>query len=481
MRSHTIPAALLCAGALIAPQAAIAKTRYEAELESRIAKLEAAMAELRASNATVQAQQIAASESARTASEAAASAQSSALAAASKSDATAAKVAALETAPPTEGMRDGNTTIKIGGYLKTVASWSHFGDGAVTTNSLGRDFYLAQTIPIGGKSTTDTDFSAKQSRLWLNFASNVAGHQVKGYLETDFQVNAEAAPSISGGGSQRTTNGYTLALRRAYVSIDRVLIGQEWSNFQNTAILPETTDYVGGAEGTVFIRQPQLRYTASLSKAASLSLAVENPESATATLGSAALLENGTDHLPDFTARLAMTGKLGELSLAGLVRQVRIEVAGNDKTQNGYGVSAAGKLWLNATKTADARVMVTYGRDISRYIGLNFAPDAVYSPATGKLENVTVFAALAAVHLPLSHQLRANLMGSYQRVDYSGNLPVASIATYNQRAFSLAANLFYSPVKNVDLGIEYRHGERQLVSGASGSLDRLEFAAKYGF
>jgi hypothetical protein len=33
----------------------------------------------------------------------------------------------------------------------------------------------------------------------------------------------------------------------------------------------------------------------------------------------------------------------------------------------------------------------------------------------------------------------------------------------------------------VDLGIEYRHGSRELVSGASGSLDRVEFAAKYNF
>ena len=37
------------------------------------------------------------------------------------------------------------------------------------------------------------------------------------------------------------------------------------------------------------------------------------------------------------------------------------------------------------------------------------------------------------------------------------------------------------PVSNVDLGIEIRRGERELVSGASGQLDRVEFAAKYSF
>ena len=33
----------------------------------------------------------------------------------------------------------------------------------------------------------------------------------------------------------------------------------------------------------------------------------------------------------------------------------------------------------------------------------------------------------------------------------------------------------------IDLGVEYRHGDRELVSGADGQLDRLEFAAKYNF
>jgi hypothetical protein len=72
-------------------------------------------------------------------------------------------------------------------------------------------------------------------------------------------------------------------------------------------------------------------------------------------------------------------------------------------------------------------------------------------------------------------------MGSIQSVDYSSALPLASIGGYNKRAWSLAANLFYSPVKNIDLGIEYRHGERELVSGADGNLDRIEVAAKYSF
>lgn len=465
---------LLIATALTAPQLAMAApgaapgTSREAELEARLQRMEAELAQLRADVAAARASQ----------DQTAAAAQ----AAATQSQETATRVATLEAKPAPapaaapEGMRSGATTIKLGGFIKLVASSSNFSEGEVAQNTLGRDFYLPQSLPTGGGApSTVQEYNAKHSRFWFNFATDVAGHTLKGYLETDFQTAAGTQ------GSQRTTNGYNLALRRAFIQMDRWTFGQDWTTFQYTGALPETTDFVGGAEGTVFVREPLIRYSMPLSKEAVLHLGVENPESGTAALGAPALIENGDDHLPDFAARLAYTGKFGELSLAALARQVRTETGGVSATTGGFGISAGGKLFLNAAKSGDIRFMVTYGSNIGRYVGLNFAPDAVYVPATNRLEDVRVFAALGAVRVPLASQVRLNLMGSVQTVDYSDALPVASLAGYNKRAWSVAANLFYSPIRNVDLGIEYRHGSRELVSGAEGNLDRVELAAKYSF
>ena len=462
VRKRPMLAVLLAATALISPQAASAQTARETELEARLNRLESEMAALRADLAATRDQQ----------------ARTSALAdaAAAKSDATATKVAAIESKPQPEGMRSGATTIKIGGYIKLLAANSTFSEGEVATNSLGRDFYLPQAIPVGtGPSSTVQDFTAKQSRFWLNLSTDLGKHKLKGYVEVDFQTS----PGTQG--SQRTTNGYNLALRRAYMQLDRWTFGQDWTTFQYTGALPESTDYVGGSEGTVFVRQPLIRYSAPLSKQLTLNLAIENPEGASANAGSPTLIENGDDRVPDFAARLAYTGKRTELSLGGLLRKVRVANGGVAADTTGYGASAAGKLFLNGAKTSDVRFMVTYGRNISRYVGLNFAPDAVYVAATNRLEDVDVFAAIGAVRFALTPQLRLNVMGSYQSVDYSSNLAAASIASFNQRAWSGAVNLFYSPAKNVDLGIEYRHGERRLVNGLDGSINRIEFAAKYGF
>lgn len=463
---RNLTSALLAASCLLAPHAASAATDREAQLEARLQRLEAEMAQLRADLASARQEQAASTEQAQTA----------IAAATAKSEEAASKVAAIGSKPQTDGFKSGNTTIKLGGYLKMVAATSHFSDGEVATNSLGRDFYLSQAIPTGnGPSQHVEDFTAKQTRLWLNLDSEISGHAVKGYLEVDFQTS----PGTQG--SQRTTNGYNLALRRAWLQVDRWTFGQDWTTFQYVGALPESTDYVGATEGTVFVRQPLVRYSAPVGKGMTLHVAVEEPESGTATAGAAALTENGDDRIPDLVARLAWAGKAGELSLGGLARQVRVENGDISADKMGWGVSAAGKLWLNDARSSDLRAMVTYGHNASRYIGLNFAPDAVYVPGTNSLENVNVLAALAAVRVSLRPNLRVNLIGSYQRVDYADALTDAMIGTYNKQAWSAAANLFYSPVKNIDLGIEYRHGVRELVNGDDGSLDRVEFAAKYNF
>jgi hypothetical protein len=70
-------------------------------------------------------------------------------------------------------------------------------------------------------------------------------------------------------------------------------------------------------------------------------------------------------------------------------------------------------------------------------------------------------------------------MGSYQSADYPAGVIVTGLA--NAKSYGGAANLFWSPGKGFDIGVEYRHAVRELVSGDTGALDRMEFAFKYGF
>lgn len=381
------------------------------------------------------------------------------------------RVAAAPPAPPpaapADGFRIGNNTLKFGGFVKADFMASDYDGGDPANGDLLRDFYLPGSIPIGGADeSTATDFNARQTRFWLTTEGLLGGHKVGTRLEMDFQA-------LPGTGDQRTTSPSNLALRRAFVTVDNWLFGQEWTNFQNIGVLPDTADYIGASEGTVFARQVQVRYTHG-----PFSISVENPETTvTPFLGATRIIADDSS-LPDVTARYAVTRPWGEASIAGIVRQLAYETTGPgaiDSSTLGWGLSAAARIKVG--ERDDLRVMLSGGEGIGRYVGLNFANDAVLD-ASGELEAIGLVAGFASYRHIWTPQWRSNLTWSAQSVD--NDLSVIGLAT-NKSAQSLRGNLIWTPLPALDLGAELMFGERELESGASGELTRLQIFAKYGF
>jgi hypothetical protein len=442
-------AALTLAAALGAAAPAVARAGQDpdqAALEARIAQLEAALVELRAEMAAARAEE--------------ARQQADVIRLAERPAPPAAPT------PPADGFRMGDRTITLGGFIKADVLASRYDGGDPANGDALRDFYLPGAIPVGGADEgTALDFNARQTRLWLAAQGRVGDHNVGGRVEMDFQV-------LPGPGDQRTTSPANLSLRRAYVTIDGWLVGQEWSNFQNLSVLPESADYVGASEGTVFVRQAQVRWTRG-----PWSISVENPETTVTPFGGGARIVADDNAVPDLTARWTRTGPWGEVSVAGLARSLAYEspIAGIDATATGWGVSAAARLKVGARD--DIRMMLTTGEGIGRYVGLNFANDAVLT-AAGDLEPIGVTAGFLAYRRVWSDAWRSNLVWSAQQVDNEVGLTGAAA---NEMAQSLRANLIWTPVRSVDVGLELMRGERELESGASGELTRLQGFVKYGF
>jgi len=368
---------------------------------------------------------------------------------------------------PADGFRIGNNTLKFGGYVKADFIASNYDGGDPANGDLLRDFYLPGSIPVGGgDESTATDFNARQTRFWLTTDGLLGGHKVATRLEMDFQV-------LPGTGDQRTTSPSNLALRRAFVTIDNWLFGQEWTNFQNIAVLPDTADYIGASEGTVFARQVQVRYTRG-----PFSISVENPETTVTPFLGATRIIADDNSLPDITARYVLTRPWGEASVSGIVRQLAYETTGAgaiDSSTTGWGLSAAAKIKIGSKD--DLRVMLSGGEGIGRYVGLNFANDAVLD-ASGDLEAIGLIAGFASYRHVWSPQWRSNLTYSAQSVD--NDLSLIGVAT-NKSAQSIRGNLIWTPLPALDLGAELMFGERELESGVSGELTRLQIFAKYGF
>lgn len=364
------------------------------------------------------------------------------------------------------GFRVGSTTVSYAGYVKVDAIAQRTSGGQVGGGSIVRDFLIPGAIPVGGSdSGWDTDFSARQSRFILKTATDVgADHKLNSQIELDFMV--------TGGGDERISNSYTPRVRQAFITYDNWLFGQAWSTFQNVGALPDSLDFIGVTPGTVFNRQPMVRYTNG-----GLMLAVEQPET-TVTSPTGARVLGGDDTLPDAVARYNFSGKWGSLTAAGILRNLKISDddfgMGSDSAL-GYGLSLSGKIAIGPRD--DFRFMGTAGDGLGRYIGLNIVNDAALD-ANGDLDPIFTYSGFGAYRHIWGDTVRSTLGASYFKADNPVLLTTNQVTDESWNAFG---NIIWSPVRPLDIGVEFMYASRTLEDGQSGDLQKIQFSTKYSF
>lgn len=452
-KRHRRPLAAAVMLALLAPGLAFAQTAKEKELEARVAQLEQLVQQLVAQQQQSQ-QQLSQVQAAQTAPPAA----------------VADNKPKIQSTPITPGANPG-TRFSYGGFIKMDAMATDTTGGEIPDGTVGRMFYVPSAIPVGGADEgTDTDFGAQFSRFWFAADTDMDdGKKVKAYLEFDLFGGGNNAFL----GNEVATNTYGLTVRHAYVSFDKWLAGQTWSNFQDTVALPDSVDFIGPTEGTIFVRQAQIRYTSG-----PWSFSVENPETTvTPFLNAGARISSDDNIAPDFTARWMKKGDWGHFTVAGLLRQFKYEnpATGVDDDATGGAISVSGKFNLGASD--DIRYMVSGGTGIGRYLGLAIASDTVLD-AGGNLEAIDGYGAFAAWRHAFSPKLRSNLFYSMAHFDNDSALTGFNVT---ERAQSWHANLIYSPFPKLDVGAELIWGQRSLEGEADGDLRRLHTHVKYSF
>lgn len=359
-------------------------------------------------------------------------------------------------APQQEGFRVGDATIRIGGIIDLDAHVTHLDGGAMASSNIARDFYIPGATPIGGEPATFTDFTAESTRVFLSASQPAGEGSVTGYLELDFLGSAQ--------GNELVTNSYSPRLRRAFVTYGNWLAGQEWSTFQNTSAIPESASFLILSDGMVFVRQPQIRYTHG-----NWQFALENPNTATITTGN-----QDANTLPDGVVRYNWKGGYGNVSLAALARQLRVDQPGLTKATAGYGLSVSGLLKVGARD--DIRFNLVGGQGVGRYVGLAAGREAVLSPA-GELEAIPAYGGLIAWRHPFGETARFNIGYSGLFLDNPSYVPATTTASVQ----SAYAALLWDVAPKVTLGIEAMHGVRREESGADGAISRFTFSTKYAF
>ncbi|WP_419813389.1 DcaP family trimeric outer membrane transporter [Bacterioplanoides sp.] len=353
-----------------------------------------------------------------------------------------------------------NIDFSYGGYIKLDAMFSEYSDGDLASNNGLRDFYIPSQIPTNneGESSNSVDFNAKSSRFNFKTVTELDnGETVTTFVEMDFLT--------SPGGNEVVSNSYNPRLRHAFIKTGNWTFGQTWSTFMNVGALPETVDFLGVSDGTVFNRQSQIRYTHN-----NFQFSLENPETTVVVNDKVETTDDNT--LPDIVARYNMSTGKHAFSVAAIARQLSIQDTENDLDEStaGFGISFSGKIALGAD---DLKFAVNQG-NIGRYVGLAAAADAVLTD--GDLEATDVTAAFVAYRHFWSPQVRSTLAYSLLDADYD-----ADNVSDTESASSVRLNLMYSPAKELTYGVELTQATHELDTGVEGDLTRVHFTTKYTF
>ncbi len=350
-----------------------------------------------------------------------------------------------------------NTEFSFGGFIKMDAMLSSYSDGNVN-DGLGREFYVPSTIQPGVEpDTTELDMTARTSRFNFKTVTDVGNDKsVTTFIELDFE---------GAGGNEVVSNSYGPRLRHAFIKYDGLLVGQTWSNFMNVGALPESADFIGPSESTVFIRQSQVRYTMG-----DLAIALENPQ----TTGAGDSGDNGM--IPDITASYKIKAGNADLVAAALVRQLTYDGAleDDDTTTIGYGVNLSGKVMIGKD---DLKFSATAGSGVGRYVGLGAVADV--SLVGDDLEASETTAAFISYRHHWNSEWRSSLIYGMLSADYDDDATFTSAPVTD--ASSVRVNVMRSPGAKLTYGAEFSTATVEREGGDEASMNRNYFTTKYAF
>ena len=316
----------------------------------------------------------------------------------------------------------------------------------------GADDDFNKVASSDGKTKDKLRATAKTTRLGLDFNTNVGGdNKLGGKVEVDFAGTNEA-----------------LRIRHAYLTYNSWLFGQTTSNFLSNHA-PEMIDFgtnVGG--GTA--RIPQVRYGFNLAPATKLFIAAEEGNSNSGSSDAAIKYS-----VPNLTAKLTQgfaDGK-GSVSARALVENYK---SAND-SDTGWGVAAGVNYQVMDPRKLSADVSYVDGNSNYLY-GSNSA--YVVNAANDKIAQNEAFGVQVGGTYKFNEKLRSTLaygaLFADDGTDYATLNPTA-----NEEVYQAWINFIYSPVKPLDLGVEYINGKRDTFAGESKKDNRVGLMAKYSF
>jgi len=358
----------------------------------------------------------------------------------------------------------GGAEFELYGNVRADASYQAKGPSTM--------YNYISAVPLEGSVNEGNNSDKFQStlnatRFGFNFKTPKIGeHSVGGKVEMDFF-----------GGAGRDS----FRIRHAYLTYDQWLIGQTWSNFNAIEYFPETVDASLSVGGSL-TRVPQVKFSYPVDKNMNLAFSLEDSKAETVTT-------TGTQGFTtDARAKLKLPSAVGRLNykfdngsaLSGrlFLTQKSTNHEGNDDFL-AWGAALGGKYQV----AENTLLRFDYNHikgDTKNVLWSNYA---YVFDVNGEMKPNEFDVVTLGLTQKITPKIRSTLGFGYMRANTDNHFAdlVRNDLTQNKELKEGWINMFYNPVKPINLGVEYMYGERKTFDDQKGIDNRVNFTAIYDF
>ena len=357
-----------------------------------------------------------------------------------------------------------NTSLKVGGYVKLDVTYDinsiHANNGGVSITGVNLNGTLPHTQSHGFL------VSATESRFNLETRTPSAYGEIKTFIEGDF-INSSGTTNAA---TLRVgTNSFGFRLRLAYATVGPWLVGQQSGITGGGSIGPESLDFSGNLGGGGPTRVPQIRYTYLMPAGQSIAVGIESPESSLIeNTGNNTLLtqvagSNGASKTPTIAWDYRIGQPWGDAHL-GSSMQVLTAQNGAGFKKSMFGYSIVGATRINTFGKDSVLLGATYTEGDERDLGNSIGEDFEVNFTNGRAKALRSYAGFVGYLHYWTDTLRSSATMSMVRAFASHDLGAAidaNVNASNKWAMWHTANIIWSPVPQVNTGLELVYTSRK--------------------
>ena len=332
-------------------------------------------------------------------------------------------------------------------------------------NSGNPDRFVTAQIPTGPPASgggEQFNLNARGSQLGVDVrAPDMAGN-FRFVYQNDF---------FGSGG------GMAYRLKQLYGEFYNVTAGFTYSIFEDPDVWPDTVDFEG-PNSAIFARQPTLRYALPLNDQWQVDFGVQQPSS-DIDGGPAGSRFNGAtanNQAPDggFNVRWE-DADLGHVQFATILRDLGARDPGVTRDQNAFGWGLNLSSSLKVLQYDSVQGQVTYGEGIFHFCNDNFSNNDAAYDHSGDLKALPYFAVMAGYTHRWSDAFRSTATFGLVNLD---DEPSQGPDAYH-RTYYGSCNVVWQLRKHLSVGLEGLYGRKEVQSGASGDVFRVQLGLVY--